>query len=105
MRSDLSRDLSADCRLCCQQVYFKIHTVWDIWNANVITSYSIHYTKLYEKEGVVLLVLSDRNIREDALPIPAAMAVGAVQKTLVENLVRCDSNIIVETAAVSYNFV
>ena len=50
--------------------------------------------------GVVLLVLSDRNISSDTLPIPTAMAVGAVQRTLVENLTRCDSNIIVETASV-----
>lgn len=50
--------------------------------------------------GAVLLVLSDRNISPDTLPIPAAMAVGAVQRTLVDNSNRCDSNIIVETASV-----
>jgi glutamate synthase (NADPH/NADH) large chain len=51
-------------------------------------------------DGAVLLILSDRNISEDCLTIPAAMAVGAVQKTLVANAMRCDSNIIVETASV-----
>ncbi|WMC10205.1 glutamate synthase large subunit [Oceanimonas pelagia] len=51
------------------------------------------------RDGAVLLVLSDRAIRQDRLPIPAAMAVGAVQRTLVENNLRCDSNIIVETAS------
>ncbi|MGP7734246.1 glutamate synthase large subunit [Oceanimonas smirnovii] len=51
------------------------------------------------RDGAVLLVLSDRAIREDRLPIPAAMAVGAVQRTLVEANLRCDSNIIVETAS------
>ncbi len=52
------------------------------------------------KQGAVLLILSDRNIAQDTLPIPAAMAVGALQRTLVENNLRCDSNIIVETATV-----
>jgi glutamate synthase (NADPH/NADH) large chain len=51
------------------------------------------------RDGSVLLVLSDRAISQDRLPIPAAMAVGAVQRTLVENNLRCDSNIIVETAS------
>ncbi len=50
------------------------------------------------EQGGVLLVLSDRNISPETLPIPAAMAVGAVQRTLVENSLRCDANIIVETA-------
>lgn len=52
------------------------------------------------EEGAVLIVLSDRNVSEDTLPIPAAMAVGAVQQILVENAKRCDANIIVETASV-----
>ncbi|TFT46302.1 glutamate synthase large subunit, partial [Proteus mirabilis] len=49
--------------------------------------------------GAVLLVLSDRNITQARLPIPAPMAVGAVQKALVDNNLRCDANIIVETAS------
>lgn len=48
----------------------------------------------------MLLVLSDRDISADTLPIPAAMAVGAVQRTLVDNNLRCDANILVETASV-----
>jgi glutamate synthase (NADPH/NADH) large chain len=52
------------------------------------------------ENGAVLLVLSDRDISPETLPIPAAMAVGAVQRTLVENSLRCDANIIVETASV-----
>ncbi len=51
------------------------------------------------REGAVLLVLSDRHITQDSLPIPAAMAVGAVQRTLVAGKLRCDANIIVETAS------
>jgi glutamate synthase (NADPH/NADH) large chain len=50
-------------------------------------------------DGAVLLILSDRRISPENLPIPAAMAVGAIQRTLVENNVRCDTNIIVETAS------
>lgn len=52
------------------------------------------------ENGAVLLILSDRNISPETLPVPAAMAVGAVQRTLVENNLRCDANIIVETASV-----
>ncbi|MGL5226474.1 MAG: glutamate synthase large subunit, partial [Aeromonas sp.] len=51
------------------------------------------------KSGTVLLVLSDRDISADTLAIPAAMAVGAVQRTLVDNNLRCDANILVETAS------
>ncbi|PXZ03519.1 glutamate synthase large subunit [Gilliamella apicola] len=51
------------------------------------------------REGTVLLILSDRNIAPDRLPIPAPMAVGAVQQRLVEKNLRCDANIIVETAS------
>ncbi|NVK25197.1 MAG: glutamate synthase large subunit [Gammaproteobacteria bacterium] len=47
-----------------------------------------------------IIILSDRNIEKGLVPIPAAMAVGAVQKALVENSLRCDSNMIVETASV-----
>ncbi len=51
-------------------------------------------------ERAVLLILSDRAVSPETLPIPAAMAVGAVQQTLVKNDRRCDTNIIVETASV-----
>lgn len=47
----------------------------------------------------VLLVLSDRNIAKDRLPVPAPMAVGAIQTRLVDQSLRCDANIIVETAS------
>ncbi|QIZ78754.1 glutamate synthase large subunit [Ferrimonas lipolytica] len=49
------------------------------------------------QNGATMVVLSDRNISEDRLVIPAAMAVGAVQRNLVENQLRCDTNIVVET--------
>ncbi|GKX64064.1 glutamate synthase large subunit [Pragia fontium] len=51
------------------------------------------------RQGTVLVVLSDRNIAADRLPIPAPMAVGALQTRLVEANLRCDANIIVETAS------
>lgn len=52
------------------------------------------------QDRAVLLILSDRAVTQDTLPVPAAMAVGAVQQALVENNLRCDANIIVETASV-----
>ena len=50
------------------------------------------------RSGVVVLVLSDRSIARDKLPIHALMAVGAVQHRLIREELRCDCNIIVETA-------
>ncbi|PNH79011.1 glutamate synthase large subunit [Vibrio diazotrophicus] len=50
------------------------------------------------RDGTVLLVISDRALTKDKLPIPAAMAVGAIHARLVEENLRCDANIIVETA-------
>jgi glutamate synthase (NADPH/NADH) large chain len=55
---------------------------------------------LVRNKSTVILVLSDRQIHQGLLVIPAAMAVGAVQKRLVDQQLRCDSNIIVETASV-----
>ena len=55
---------------------------------------------LVRDKNTVILILSDRQIHQGMLPIPAAMAVGAVQKRLVDKQLRCDSNIIVETASV-----
>ncbi|PKH25810.1 glutamate synthase large subunit [Enterobacterales bacterium CwR94] len=51
------------------------------------------------RNGTVLLVLSDRSISETRLPVPAPMMVGAVQTRLVDKNLRCDANIIVETAS------
>ena len=56
--------------------------------------------KFVRNSSTVILVLSDRNIQAGLLIIPAAMAVGAVQKRLVDQQLRCDSNIIVETGSV-----
>ena len=51
------------------------------------------------RDGAVIILLSDRNISENTLPIPAAMAAGAVQQRLVNNNLRCETNIVIETAA------
>lgn len=49
------------------------------------------------RNGVVLLIFSDRHIDKDRQPIPSALFVGAVQNRLVNTNLRCDANIIVET--------
>ncbi|MCX4186585.1 glutamate synthase large subunit [Methylophaga sp. OBS4] len=48
--------------------------------------------------GVVVLVLSDRNIELGTLPIHALLATGAVHQRLIQAGLRCDANLIVETA-------
>ncbi|MGR5251218.1 glutamate synthase large subunit [Vibrio astriarenae] len=50
------------------------------------------------RTGTVLIVLSDRALVKGKLPIPAAMAVGAVQRRLTDTNLRCDANIVVESA-------
>lgn len=50
------------------------------------------------REGKTLLVLSDRAIEPGKLPVHAALAVGAVHHHLVDKGLRCDANILVETA-------
>ncbi len=50
------------------------------------------------RAGKVLMVLSDYGIEQDKLTIPAGMATGAVHHHLTEKGLRCDANIIVETA-------
>ena len=49
------------------------------------------------RKGVSLIVLTDADIREGALPIHALMATGAVHHRLISTGLRCDANIIVET--------
>ncbi|PAU53012.1 glutamate synthase large subunit [Pseudomonas indica] len=50
------------------------------------------------RSGKVLLVLSDRHIAPGKLPAHAALVTGAVHHRLVEKGLRCDCNILVETA-------
>ncbi len=58
------------------------------------------------RAGTVVLVLSDRFIEKDKLPIHALLATGAIQHRLVQTGLRCDCNIVVEsgTARDSHHF-
>ena len=51
------------------------------------------------RAGNVIVVLSDRNISKTSLPVHALFAVGAVHHALISAGLRCDCNILVETAA------
>ncbi|WP_438971843.1 glutamate synthase-related protein, partial [Methylophaga sp.] len=48
--------------------------------------------------GTVVIVLSDRDITEGTLPIHALMATGAVHQRLIRAGLRCDANMVIETA-------
>jgi len=50
------------------------------------------------RDGKTVLVLSDRRIAPDLLPVHALLATGAVHHRLVNAGLRCDANIVVETA-------
>ncbi|WP_060480801.1 glutamate synthase large subunit [Pseudomonas sp. NBRC 111119] len=50
------------------------------------------------RAGKTQLVLSDRHIAPGKLPVHASLAVGAVHHRLTDKGLRCDSNILVETA-------
>ncbi len=52
------------------------------------------------RDGKVILILSDANIRRGFLPVHAAMATGAVHHRLVDKGLRCDANIVVESGTV-----
>ncbi|MGH1372459.1 MAG: glutamate synthase large subunit [Cellvibrionaceae bacterium] len=50
------------------------------------------------RDGKVLIVLSDKALEQGKLPIHALLATGAVHHRLTQEGLRCDANIIVETA-------
>ena len=50
------------------------------------------------RDGTAIIVLSDRRIQPDRLPVHALLATGAVHHRLAERGLRCDANIVVETA-------
>ncbi|MFQ3235065.1 MAG: glutamate synthase (NADPH/NADH) large chain [Paraglaciecola sp.] len=54
---------------------------------------------LVKTKHAAFVILSDRNIKANRLTIPAAMAVGAVQRRLIDKSLRCDANIVVETGS------
>ena len=51
------------------------------------------------RNDAVIVILSDRNIKPGWLPVQSLLATGAVNHRLIEQGLRCDSNIVVETAA------
>ncbi len=52
------------------------------------------------REGTVVVVLSDRNLSANRLPIHALFATGAVHHALIDAGLRCKTNIVVETGTV-----
>ncbi|MBK8189419.1 MAG: glutamate synthase large subunit [Vampirovibrionales bacterium] len=50
------------------------------------------------RNGKVILILTDRRVSRNRIPIHALLGVGAVHARLCEKGLRCDANIIVETA-------
>ncbi|PIT14228.1 glutamate synthase large subunit [Snodgrassella alvi] len=84
--------------------YYQHHHLDAVYNPNE-TSLKEALVRLCDeavaavRNGAVLLVISDRNVSRDAMPIPAVLSVGAIQQRLVETNLRCDANIIVETAS------
>ena len=50
------------------------------------------------QSGYMIITLSDRSITKNTLPIHALLATGAVHHRLIQAGLRCDANLIVETA-------
>lgn len=50
------------------------------------------------RDGAVVLILSDRNIAPDRIPVPAILATGAIHHHLINQGLRCCANIIADTA-------
>ncbi|MEX1200022.1 MAG: glutamate synthase large subunit [Methylophaga sp.] len=50
------------------------------------------------RDGHVVLVLSDRGLTSEQLPIHALLATGAVHQHLIRAGLRCDANLVIETA-------
>ncbi len=51
------------------------------------------------RDGHALLLLSDRNVAKDTIPAHALLATAAVHHRLVRENLRCDANILVESAS------
>ncbi|NOX07986.1 MAG: glutamate synthase large subunit [Gammaproteobacteria bacterium] len=51
------------------------------------------------RAGKVVIVLSDRDLTAQQLPIHALLATGAIHHRLIDEGLRCDSNLIIETAS------
>jgi len=89
--------------LALDSTYYRANTVdlnYDLSEGleNAITRICDEAERL-ARTGTTLLILSDRATADSKQVVPAAMAVGAVQHILVNKSLRCDTNIIVETAS------
>jgi len=51
------------------------------------------------KDNGAIIVLSDRDISKDRIPVQALLATGAVHQHLTKKGLRCDANIVVDTGA------
>ncbi|MDH5484111.1 MAG: glutamate synthase large subunit [Gammaproteobacteria bacterium] len=51
------------------------------------------------KNGKVIIILSDRHIASDKLVVNALLATGAVHHRLIQEGLRCDANLIIETGS------
>ncbi|MEZ5543055.1 MAG: glutamate synthase large subunit [Pseudomonadota bacterium] len=49
------------------------------------------------RRGKCILVLSDRDIARERLPVPALLATGAVHHRLIDTGLRCDANLVIDT--------
>ncbi|RJS94295.1 glutamate synthase large subunit [Salinisphaera sp. Q1T1-3] len=52
------------------------------------------------RDGKTIIVLSDRHVERGQLPIQALLATGAVHHRLTRENLRCDANLIIDTASV-----
>ncbi|MEJ2041995.1 MAG: glutamate synthase large subunit [Reinekea sp.] len=52
------------------------------------------------RDGIKILILSDRMVQPGQLVIPAVMATGAVHHRLVNSSLRCDTNIVLDSGAI-----
>ena len=51
------------------------------------------------RDGKTIMIISDRNITSDRLPIHSMLATGAVHHHLISVGLRCDANLVIETAS------
>ncbi len=66
---------------------------------DAITAVAARAVKAVREEGAVVLLLSDRNIAPDRLPIHSLLAVGAVHHCLVREGLRTAANLLVESSS------
>ncbi|WP_018692845.1 glutamate synthase large subunit [Algicola sagamiensis] len=80
-------------------VTFSLNYNEDISLQQAIENLTQSVVRSVQQFHTVIIILSDRDIHPNKRPIPAPFAVGAVQKALSEHNLRCDTNIVIETAS------